>query len=96
MTNRLNRNNMNTLYLILIAALLLIQSCGQTTKIEGSKHRVVTSIGMLADAVKVITSDSVDVTGLMGMAAIAANSPHDPVLDQPQFVEVRSRLGFRE
>jgi Flp pilus assembly protein TadD len=34
--------------------------------------------------------------GHFGMASIAANGYHDPVLDQPQFVEVRSRLGFRE
>ena len=52
--------------LILFTLAFLVLSCGQTSNRESGKLKVVTSIGMLADAVKIITSDSVEVTGLMG------------------------------
>ena len=43
----------------------VILSCGQTSQNESGKRRVVTSLGILADAVKVITEYSVEVTGLL-------------------------------
>lgn len=46
--------------------LLLFLGCAANSDSDSGKLRVVTSIGMLADAVKVITEDSVEVTGLMG------------------------------
>ena len=40
-----------------------------------------------------LTTDAFDLASLI---YIKANIWNDPILDQPEFVEVRSRLGFRE
>ncbi len=33
---------------------------------------------------------------MRGVALHKTNAYNDPILDQPEFVEVRSRLGFRD
>ena len=43
-----------------------------------------------AEAERLVASDNQDT------ARIKSNAYSDPILDQPEFVEVRSRLGFRE
>ena len=66
MTECLNCNRKRMICLISFTLAFLVLSCGQNSNKETGKLKVVTSIGMLADAVKIITSDSVEVTGLMG------------------------------
>ncbi len=66
MTDRFDFYYKRMICLILFTLAFLVLSCSQISHKESGKLKVVTTIGMLADAVKVITADSVEVTGLMG------------------------------
>lgn len=54
------------LMLLLLIGLVLFLGCAESKKERTGRLRVVATIGMISDAVKVIGGDKVEVTGLMG------------------------------
>ncbi|HEX2897620.1 MAG TPA: zinc ABC transporter substrate-binding protein, partial [candidate division Zixibacteria bacterium] len=63
---QLHKARLTLVLLILSAAIFSLAACSGKAKNSSGKLRIVATIGMITNAVKVIAGDSVEITGLMG------------------------------